>query len=367
MNEYLEIIKTSFIFFPVIAFIFTIPYILNQYHKYGSIYYLRVIIIYSFILYLLTAYFLVILPLPTVEIVSKLTASTTQLIPFKFIHDFINQTSLNIINIHTYIKALLEPCCYVVLYNILLCLPFGAYLHYYFKKNLKETILYTFLLSLFFELTQLTGLYFIYPRGYRLFDVDDLILNTFGGMLGYYIGILFIKVLPDRDKLDAKSYQLGHKVSFLKKLVAFNIDIFILTIVIYILSIFTTNHYLYYLCIIIYYILIPLITNGKTLSYKFLNLKIESIDGITKRYQIFLRQVLWLTEVLLPIILIKLLIYLIPSLSIYIRLIITLISFIYYLIILIKIFIKKQLIYEVLSKTNIISTINEKIDNNIKK
>ena len=107
MSEYLEIIKTSFIFFPVIAFIFTIPYILIQYHKYGSIYYLRVIIVYSFILYLLTAYFLVVLPLPSIETVSKLTTPTTQLIPFKFVQDFINETSLSITNIHTYIKALL--------------------------------------------------------------------------------------------------------------------------------------------------------------------------------------------------------------------------------------------------------------------
>ena len=46
---------------------------------------------------------------------------------------------------------------------------------------------YTFLLSLFFELTQLTGLNFIYPRQYRLFDVDNLMINTLGGILGYFI------------------------------------------------------------------------------------------------------------------------------------------------------------------------------------
>ena len=31
-----------------------------------------------------------------------------------------------------------------------------------------------------FELTQLSGLYFIYPRSYRLADVNDLINNTVG-------------------------------------------------------------------------------------------------------------------------------------------------------------------------------------------
>lgn len=362
MSEYLEIIKTSFIFFPVIAFIFTIPYILIQYHKYGSIYYLRVIIVYSFILYLLTAYFLVVLPLPSIETVSKLTIPTTQLIPFKFAQDFINETSLSITNIHTYIKALLEPCFYVVIYNILLCLPFGIYMHYYFKKSLKKTVLCTFLLSLFFELTQLTGLYFIYPRGYRLFDVDDLILNTFGGLLGYYIGKLFIKILPNRDRIDEKSYQLGHKVSFLRKLVALNIDLFLLAATISILSIFTANRYLYYFLIIVYYILIPIITNGKTLSYIFLNLKIDGNDIKSKKYQILVRQILWLLEMVLPMLLIEIIDKYISNLSITYRLLITLIIFNYYLIILIKVFLKKTLIYEKLSKTHIVSTINEKLD-----
>ena len=46
---YLKTIKIAILIFPIIAFLFTIPFILNQYHKYGSINKLRVFIIYSFI------------------------------------------------------------------------------------------------------------------------------------------------------------------------------------------------------------------------------------------------------------------------------------------------------------------------------
>ena len=63
--SYVEAIRTAIIIFPFIAFLFTIPFILHNYHKYGSIHFLRVFIIYTFILYLITIYFLVILPLPT--------------------------------------------------------------------------------------------------------------------------------------------------------------------------------------------------------------------------------------------------------------------------------------------------------------
>ena len=87
--SYLTTLKTAFLLFPFVAFIVTIPFILIEYHKYGSISKIRVLIIYSFILYLITIYFLVILPLPSRDDVIKLTSPKTQLIPFSFVIDFI--------------------------------------------------------------------------------------------------------------------------------------------------------------------------------------------------------------------------------------------------------------------------------------
>lgn len=79
-------------------------------------------------------------------------------------------------------------------------IPFGMYLRYYYKCSLKKTFLFTLLLSLFFEFTQLTGLYGIYPRPYRLCDIDDLITNTLGGVLGYLIMGIVDDFLPTRDE-----------------------------------------------------------------------------------------------------------------------------------------------------------------------
>ena len=190
--NYLSIIKIALIVFPFIAFLVTLPYILKEYHKYGSVYWYRALIIYSFILYLLAAYFLVILPLPSRSEVMAMTSPTTQLIPFNFVTEFIKNSGLVLNNFNTYITALKSTQFIVPIFNIILTIPFGAYLHYYFKCNFKKTIALAFLLSLFFELTQLTGLYFIYPRGYRLFDIDDLILNTLGGLIGYFLGNILL-------------------------------------------------------------------------------------------------------------------------------------------------------------------------------
>ena len=62
--NYVEIIKYAVFLFPVIAFIMSFPFILYEYHKYGSISFLKAFIIYSLTFYLLFSYFLVILPLP---------------------------------------------------------------------------------------------------------------------------------------------------------------------------------------------------------------------------------------------------------------------------------------------------------------
>ena len=61
---YINDVVTGLIVFPFIAALFTLPYAMVQYHRYGSVSKYRTLIVYSFILYMLIAYFMVILPLP---------------------------------------------------------------------------------------------------------------------------------------------------------------------------------------------------------------------------------------------------------------------------------------------------------------
>jgi len=137
-----------------------------------------------------------------------MTSPRTQLIPFDFVIDFALNSSFDITNFHTYFKALKESYFYVPVFNIILTVPFGMFLRYYFKCDLTKVIIYSFLLSLFFESTKLSGLYFIYPRGYRLFDVDDLILNTLGTVIGFVIFRLFDKVFKFDDGGSYYKYEM---------------------------------------------------------------------------------------------------------------------------------------------------------------
>lgn len=254
---------------------------LIQYHKYGSINSFRALIIYSFILYMLTLYFLIILPLPNInDVVYK--PGMIKLIPFTFIVDFIKETSLVIGDASTYIKALCEPCFYTVIFNLFMTIPFGIYLRYYFRCDLKKTIKYTFLLSLFFELTQLSRLYFIYRYQYRVFDVDDLMINTLGGVIGYYVARIFTGILPTREKIDESSLRAGMKVSGLRRLIMFELDAFLFLSLYIFLSITFSIKHLFVIIFIIYYVIIPLISNGYTFGSKFLNVKLEYECSIFK-------------------------------------------------------------------------------------
>lgn len=273
--DYIEAIKTAIIIFPFVAFLFTIPFILNQYHKYGSINKLRSIIIYSFILYMITIYFLVIFPLPSEEYVASLTTVKYNLVPFSFITDFIKESSFVITNPKTYLKAILHPSFYTVVFNLIMFIPFGMYLRYYFKCSFKKTLLLSFLLSLFFEFTQLTGLYGIYSRPYRLFDVNDLMINTLGGIIGYFTAGLFKKVLPSRNKIDEESFIEGTKVSGLRRITLFITDLITYLFITLLFSLIIKSTYLKYVIFIIYYVIIPYLFDGVTIMGKFLNVKLE--------------------------------------------------------------------------------------------
>ena len=212
---YIDNIYKGLLVFPFIAALFTLPYAVYQYNRYGSVSKYRTLIIYSFILYMLIAYFMVILPLPD----RASTAGNTwqehlNLIPFRQIwlywHD-------KVFGVAAFKEYLVSMSLWQLLFNILLTVPFGVYMRYYFKLSLKRTILYSFLLSLFYETSQITALFGIYPGPYRLADVEDLICNTMGGAAGYYMASVFAEVLPSRDEIDERCRAAGRKVTGMRR------------------------------------------------------------------------------------------------------------------------------------------------------
>ena len=282
---YIVSIKTAIFVFPVLAFLITVPYMIFNYRKYGSVNKLRTLILYSFVLYLLTIYLLVILPLPNPESIRTTYTDMLNLIPFSFAMDFIKDSPFALSSPATWVMALKHPSFYVPAFNILMLIPFGIYLRYYFKCSFKKTMLLTALLSLFFELTQLSGLYFIYPGPYRLSDIDDVIQNTTGGCLGYVLGWFAVKLLPSREKIDEKALEAGLRVSEIRICLSLIID----TMIVYIPYMISKTTLPLFLFIALYFSLIPLF-NGKTFGSALLKFGIEFENA--KRIRTIIRGIL---------------------------------------------------------------------------
>lgn len=181
-------------------------------------------------------------------------------------------------------------------------MPFGVYLRYYFCYHWRKTLQLSFLLSLFFELTQLSGLYFVYPGSYRLFDVDDLIVNTAGSMIGFALAGPVSRLLPTRQELDTVSFQRGASISFTRRVFSFLADMACLIFASCILAVFVVSFGITLsiqwlpVLFLLYFGLLPAFCHGQTPGKRLTRMKIVQANSDTAHwYQYFLRYGLLIT------------------------------------------------------------------------
>lgn len=224
MEKYLEPIITAAVFFPMLAALFTLPYMVYCYRRYGAVLVMRVVLMYAFLYYLICVYFLAILPFPREgTVVTQRTA--VNLIPFNYVPEVLaSGVTYSLDDPRSWLTAIYSSGLYEPLCNVLMFFPLGIFLRYYFGCRRLKTVAIAFLGSLFLELTQLTGTYGLAPFVYRCCDVNDLIGNTFGGWLGYVCTPLFTCFLPSRERLNQVSYQRGSRVSYVRRGFAFLVD-----------------------------------------------------------------------------------------------------------------------------------------------
>lgn len=266
MERYLELISIAFFSYPAVAVLFTLPFLLVQYRRHGYIHKYRALILYLLLLYLLNAISLVLLPLPvSIHNEPPPSESYAQWIPFHFIQDIMRESEVRLDTPSTYLNLLRERAFLQVAFNVLLTVPFGVFLRYYFRRSWQVCLFLSLGLALLFEITQVTGIYSLYDYPYRLFDVDDLLMNTLGGLLGFIIADWLGERLPQIDKLDEQVNLATTRVSYTRRGVAFLCDwavMFPLGFVLHMLQVPLT----YWAAIALYFIVFPLATNGRTLG-----------------------------------------------------------------------------------------------------
>lgn len=258
---------------------------------------LRTVILYSFILYMMCAYFLTMLPLPSRELVATLTTPYLQLTPFQDFIVWIRDSGFVLSDTSTWRGLVVNRDLFVILANIVMTIPLGIYLRYYFGCSLPKTVLIALGVSLVFELTQLSALFGIYPRPYRLCETDDLITNTLGGLIGYWVAGPLMHILPSRKRIDEIAYRRGTHVSVTRRITAAITDWMLLGLVQLILlftvkplqnmlfastftSLLTTLGGIYIALVLIYFIIFEWLQKGLTIGKRLTHIRLVDIrDG----------------------------------------------------------------------------------------
>ena len=107
-----------------------------------------------------------------------------------------------------------------IAFNIVFFLPLGFIMGRIWRWPLPVTAVLSFATSLFLETMQLTGLMGVFPCAYRLFDVDDLLWNTTGALIGFALAMLSLRLIPARVADMTPTTTPG----FMRRLITFIID-----------------------------------------------------------------------------------------------------------------------------------------------
>ncbi len=159
----------------VMSVLLFVPFVAREYRARGRLGAGRVLLYVASLVYAFALWTYTLLPLPSAQ---EIVCSPVQLVPGAFVHDILTY------DVSSVGALLRNPAAQQVVLNVALFLPAGFLLRALWKRGVLFATAASLGVSLLIEVTQLTGIYGLYPCAYRLFDVDDLIANTLGGLLG---------------------------------------------------------------------------------------------------------------------------------------------------------------------------------------
>lgn len=125
--------------------------------------------------------------LPLFQYVTEDAIPAINIIPFRFLYDYFLGAKK--------IGFFLGTKYFLIntVGNIALFIPFGFFISVLTKKNLFRVFIFSFSLSLLIEILQFIQMYFHIVE-LRTTDIDDVILNTIGGVLGLVLNHYLVKV-----------------------------------------------------------------------------------------------------------------------------------------------------------------------------
>lgn len=180
-----------------------LPIVAFEYRRYGRFTWRRFLGSAGLSIYGVALVAYTLLPLPDRDVLQcPPGGSSIQWVPFRFIADIQRETAgLGLVAVLTSAATL------QVLFNVLLFVPWGIIARRYFSCSILVSTVSGLLASALIEATQFTGLWGFFGCAYRIADIDDLMANTAGALVGALIGPFVLAFMPRQRELIASRHQ----------------------------------------------------------------------------------------------------------------------------------------------------------------
>ncbi|MFB7796880.1 VanZ family protein [Isoptericola sp. NPDC056134] len=178
-----------------------IPVLLVQQRRYGRLDARRVLGAAALAVYVVTLLAYTLLPLPSGDLAAWCAAHGVpgaELVPLHSLDDVRRETAgLGLL------ATLRSAAVLQVAFNVLLFVPWGVLARRYLGWGVAGSTLSALVASVAIETVQYTGILGIIPCSYRVADVDDVLTNTLGGLLGALVAPVVLRWMPQARELAA--------------------------------------------------------------------------------------------------------------------------------------------------------------------
>ncbi|MGM1060203.1 VanZ family protein [Saccharothrix sp. Mg75] len=226
LSSYLEPARAGFLTFVGVGALVLLPLAALHYWRFGRVEPRRAFVLYGLLAYGLVALALIFLPFPDRATVCRgeTMLSTT---PFQWVTDMRNNMAATG---RSGIQAMVTSQAFVQqAFNVALFVPLGIVLRRAYRRGPLAVIAIGLGVSLAVEVVQYTGNMGIFPCPYRIADVDDLISNTAGSLVGWMVApvALVVPTVPAAEE----SAALPGAVSVPRRVAALVVDLFAVVLV----------------------------------------------------------------------------------------------------------------------------------------
>ncbi|MDU0326115.1 VanZ family protein [Microbacterium sp. KSW2-21] len=180
----------------LVALLAFVPFVAISYRRRGGLTIWRTLLWAGAAVYFWAIWTYTLIPLPSSQVYS---CAGVNLQPFAFVDDIRAAVAVSG-------RYLTDSVVLQVALNVMLFAPLGFFLRVLGGRGIVVAGLAGLLASGLIETTQLTGVWGIFPCAYRVFDVDDLIANTSGALLGSLLAFAVpaqhrgVEKAPDAEK-----------------------------------------------------------------------------------------------------------------------------------------------------------------------